>query len=651
MIKIDSIAIKNFRQFQSVNLQFSEPNGVYFFTGKNGMGKSNFMNAICWCLYGVTPFKSDNVRAGEEKIVNELAIAAGNDSVEVSITATIEDVRYRIMRKATATTLMNPYVKHQGELRVYEMSNHGNGVPQEYPELVIADLLPQSLSRLFIFDGEVIRKLFADDYNIELRDNIYKVSNVDILQRADRDIQKTIRSLEKERTASSADASLKQRLEQGIDNDTRELEGVVRRKGEIEQQLKEIDTQQEDLNDELLSYRETAERTREKIQLDKDIKADNAGIEDYNKRLNEHIVKTLPYALVAPQIEIYRDEVDRAASNKQIPPAISPSILNQILAEGKCICGNHIDEAANSLIKTMREDSEKKDELSYLTQHSILCTAKLSSLKNDAIPILEDIEDDIDRLNVHREGLQTRLHIVEEELRKADAFSKSEENPQMRADELKKQANYAHEELGVLKLRESDLLTSIEAKREQINEFISATSQNELLQTKIAALSKAQRAIGVIESKIIQQTREKVESGIIETFKLLHWKPEFKKVELDNEFHLNIVRNDDSIRKLGDLSEGEQKMLAFSIIIALSSRLESFDFPFFIDSPSDKLDESVVPKVLDNLKSLSDDKQVFVMTLNKPEITEFLETVPMNRKYHLVREDEALEITEIVRAK
>lgn len=648
MIKIDSIEIKNFRQYQSVNLTFDEPNGVFFFTGKNGMGKSNFMNAVCWCLYGVTPFKSENVRAGENKIVNELALASGDNSVEVSITATIEGIRYRIMRKATSSTLMNPYTKNQGELRVYKMSD-GNGIPQEHPELVIADLLPQSLSRLFIFDGEVIRKLFAEDYNLELRDNIYKVSNVDILKRADKDILKAIRTLEKERTANSDDASLKQRLERGIDDDTEELDNVVRRRNEVEQKLKEIDTQHDALNEELLAFRETEERTREKLQLEKDIKLDDESINDYQKKLNEHIVKTLPFALVANQTVTYRDAVDTAAINKEIPPAISTSILDKILADGKCICNTHIDQVSRSVIETIRNDSEKKDELSYLTQHSILCTSKLSSLKNEAVPTLDDIEDSIDRLSVHRESLQTRLHIVEEELRKSNAFGESGDNPQIRADELKKQANYAREELGVLKLRESDLVANIETKRDQIEDFISSTGQNEILRTKISALTKAQRAIGAIEGKIIQETRTKIETGIIDTFKLLHWKPEFKNVELDNDFYLNVVRNDGSIRRLGDLSEGEQKMLAFSIIIALSSKLKNFDFPFFIDSPSDKLDESVVPKVLDNLKSLSDEKQVFVMTLSKPEINEFLKTIPTNRKYQLVRNDEAVEVTDIVR--
>lgn len=430
----------------------------------------------------------------------------------------------------------------------------------------------------------------------------------------------------------------------------KELEDVVNRKSGLEQKLKEIDTQYDALNEELLAYRETEGRTREKIQIEKDIKADNESIDEYQKKLNDHIVKTLPFALVTQQTVIYRDAIDKAASKNQIPPAISPSVLNKIIEEGKCICGNHIDDEARSIIEVMKDDSEKTDELSYLTQHSMLCTAKLSVLKKEAQQFLDEIEDNIEKRSAHRESLQTRLHIVEEELRKSSAFNRVENNPQIRADALKKQADFAREELGVLKLREADLLSNIETKKERIQEFISTTSQNELLRAKITALEKARRAISVTEGKIIQETRKKVEKGIIETFKLLHWKPEFKSVELNDEFHLNVIRNDGTIRNIGDLSVGERKMLGISIINALSRKLENFDFPFFIDSPTEELDGSVVPRVLDNLKTLSGDKQVFVMTLNKPEVTEFLLSIPAERKYRLIREDESLEITDIVRA-
>lgn len=649
MIRIERIAIKNFRQYRSVDLQFNNGTGVYFFTGKNGIGKSNFMNAISWCLYGETPFKSENVRAGEEKIVNELAISLGDDEVEVSITAIIDGEKFRIMRHATSSTLMNPYIKHQGEQRVYKIDKHGNGVPLDYPEIVIADLLPSSLSRLFIFDGEVIRKLFAENYNIELRDNIYKVANVDILKRALVDTSKAIRGLERQRTSNTFDSTIKERLESDIDKLNEDLAKTSYRKAELERQIMSFDSQIDDLNGDLLAYRETEERTKEKMQLERDIKLDEEAINDYGKKLNDFIVTLLPFAQTINKIHDYQSALDKAVQDHQLPPAISPSVLHKILNSNQCICDRELDGSARHIIECLTGDSERTDELSYLMQHNFACTAKINTLSATTIKDLDSLEDDICRLKNHQEGLQTRLHIVEEELRKSSTFDDPSNNPQIRVDGLRKHAKLAAEDLGVQKNKEESIQTDISAKQSQIEDIIASTDQNGKLYVKIKALEAAQRAIGRIEAEIIDRTRDKVSEGVIETFKQLHWKPEFKSISLGDDFNLTVLREDNTIRKLGDLSVGERKMLGISIINALSKKLDNFDFPFFIDSPTEELDSEVVPKVLDNLKSLSEDKQVFVMTLNKPEITDFLKNIPVERKFRLTREDEKLEVTSIVR--
>jgi DNA sulfur modification protein DndD len=649
MIRIERIAIKNFRQYRSVDLQFDDTAGVCFFTGKNGIGKSNFMNAVCWCLYGETPFKSENVRAGEEKIVNELAITLGDDEVEVSITAIIDGEKFRIMRHATSLTLMNPYIKHQGEQRVYKVDKHGNAVPLDYPELIIADLLPFSLSRLFIFDGEVIRKLFAENYNIELRENIYKVANVDILKRAITDTSKVIRGLERQRTANAFDSNFKQVLESSIDKLNDDLTKTTSRRIELDSQITEIDSQIDSLNDELLAYQETEERTREKLQLEQEIRLDDEAINDQGKKLNDFIVTSLPFAQTISRIHDYQCALDKAVQEHELPPAISPSILHKILDDNHCICGQQLNDDARNIIKLLTGDSERTDELSYLMQHNFACTAKLNSLRTTTIKDLDNYEGDIYRLKSHREDLQTKLHIIEEELRKSSSFDNPSNNPQVRVDELRKNERLAIEDLGVQKNKEESIQTDISAKQAQIEDIIASTDQNDKLCSKVKALETAQRAIGKIETSIINQTRDKVSCGIIETFKQLHWKPEFKSITLDDNFNLTVLREDDTVRKLGDLSVGERKMLGISIINALSKKLDNFDFPFFIDSPTEELDGEVVPKVLDNLKSLSENKQVFVMTLNKPEITEFLRNVPPERKFKLTREDGAIEVTSIAR--
>ena len=84
-MKIDSIRIRNFRQFHgSIEIQFSNDTkkNVTVIHGSNGSGKTSLLNAFKWCFYGKTDFDT-----GNETILNEAAIesASVGETVELEI--------------------------------------------------------------------------------------------------------------------------------------------------------------------------------------------------------------------------------------------------------------------------------------------------------------------------------------------------------------------------------------------------------------------------------------------------------------------------------------------------------------------------------------------------------------------------------------
>ena len=53
-MRIESIEISNFRQYQKLQLKFCKLPGhgdLHIILAKNGVGKTNVLNAITWCLY------------------------------------------------------------------------------------------------------------------------------------------------------------------------------------------------------------------------------------------------------------------------------------------------------------------------------------------------------------------------------------------------------------------------------------------------------------------------------------------------------------------------------------------------------------------------------------------------------------------------
>ena len=60
-MRIIEVTISNFRQYHgtsTVRLSTDPEKNITIIQGVNGSGKSNFMNAITWCLYNEEIFKS-----------------------------------------------------------------------------------------------------------------------------------------------------------------------------------------------------------------------------------------------------------------------------------------------------------------------------------------------------------------------------------------------------------------------------------------------------------------------------------------------------------------------------------------------------------------------------------------------------------------
>ncbi len=55
--RIKRLEIKNYRQYEHLELDFDDDKNIYAFLARNHAGKTNIINAISWCLYGDEPFK------------------------------------------------------------------------------------------------------------------------------------------------------------------------------------------------------------------------------------------------------------------------------------------------------------------------------------------------------------------------------------------------------------------------------------------------------------------------------------------------------------------------------------------------------------------------------------------------------------------
>ena len=639
MISIDRIEIKNFRQYRNVELSFDKNTGSYFFVGKNGIGKSNFMNAICWCLYGRIPFRSDSDKTSTvTNIVNLDAQRDGEKEVEVKIAATIAGKKYLISRDSTVNLVLNPYLKNQSNFSVFEIKDH-DLIPQENPEITIEQLLPFELSNLFIFDGEVIKNLFDGDYSEKLKNQVYKVSNIDILKRAKDDVEKVIKVYEKQRRARTNDQEKKLMLEQKMAENEENIKSLKTQIEELDKERGSIEQKQTELLNQLSKHTAIKKIVDERDELIRDIKTSIKREEEKQKQINELIQKNVSFAIVKDQMSEYLEAINAAVKRGEVPPAISTTALEDILKTHTCICHRELDSNSESVINELLKDNEQIDELSYLQEHNFGCAQKIRSFKNIEKD-LTTFEKELEGFVREREKKDTRLKVVMDEIQKTPEYAELiKNNPRDELSNIQSALSKIDGDIAIKKRDRDNCISENEEIDKELSSLMDNSRENKIIHAKILKLTSISRTIDVVQNQILANTKEKIERGTTDTYKKLHWKEEVAKVTLSDNYSLTIQKTNGELTPLQDLSNGEKKMLGISLINALSKKLKNFDFPFFIDSPTEELDTSVVPKVLENLQALSSDKQVFIMTLNKPEITTFLDTIPKDRKYALVRDN------------
>lgn len=107
MFALNQIIITNFRSFRGAHtFDFPETNGLYYLTGKNlvnpdlganGAGKSTFLDAIAWCLYG---------RTARGLKANEILPWSGATSCTVALNLTVGDQQLVVKRSQKPNNLL-----------------------------------------------------------------------------------------------------------------------------------------------------------------------------------------------------------------------------------------------------------------------------------------------------------------------------------------------------------------------------------------------------------------------------------------------------------------------------------------------------------------------------------------------------------------
>ena len=650
---IEKITINNYRIYCGENTVTVAPvsnRNVSVISGDNGYGKTTFLTALVWCLYGnqmqeIDSFYKDRILAagGYKKYLassmNRRALANGETKFHVSIDLKnvelpgIQCDSIQISRTCNITNLSDV-------LTIFIDNRISELVDDVGQQIFIHDfILPKEIAKFFFFDAEKIVEI-AEIQSLQEKQLLSQAYSEVLGIKKYEDLKNSLNDLRiRFRKDSANDIEKAQfkdlgeeinRLTKSIRRKEQKKEKLISERGEL--RIKS-DTSQEKLLREgnALTLSEIHELQDEKSRLYEDGKALMSEFKD--------LFEYVPFAITGKILAEIESQLD--IEDKHRKSFIDKKLLR-----------NKISTIIDNLKRDTSDISQKFDnEIKdyYLTKvHELLNRHLIEAeqeVELDNVTFLHDFtNDEKNRFKAILSNLRTtyreKLQALNRSLRMnraaySDVSRKLAYAESIELDELVKSYRLEKESIDrhirsideeTLELSQNigALENSLIAKKRLFEEIARKIKVNEKYQDKDKLATRLIEELDTFIMRIKAEKKNSLEERVLSNLNMLMHKKDFIHrviVEINSDIldiHL-IDRRGKEIRK-DDLSKGEQQLYATAILKALVEE-SGIDFPVFVDSPLQKFDDKHSRNIITGFYPQIS-KQVVIFPLLNKELSE-----------------------------
>lgn len=348
-MKIEKIELENFRGWNgSHEIKFStDPKKpVTLIIAENGTGKSNILEAIMWCLYGKLP---DNSK--DPEIIKCMHCENPKAGARVALEI-VDDRESNISGNKNPKYLISRTINHRGEIStaIYEKDPNRQKL-REYKrqELLVEKLLPERLSKFYLFSGEGIEQLFDETDEALLKESIEFMQGLTFARSALKDLEKYKNSLVDQKSKNNK-ANIKAK-NAGIKFKTlsKSKDEKEKLKANLEKELIELRKRRKTIGDLIKeSNHEVAKKTKELEEDTIKNRSNNQSRllihESEQKRLMEVGAASIH---LSKEKEFLKQFLKENELEGIIPFPYNEKFVDKILDRKVCICGTKFTEGSN----------------------------------------------------------------------------------------------------------------------------------------------------------------------------------------------------------------------------------------------------------------------------------------------------------------
>lgn len=634
-MRIKSIEMKNLRQLKDVMIRFdkdNDENDLHVILAENGVGKTNILNAITWCLYNKEMHLRDKENALE--IVNSQVVEEkrnyGGGKVEVSVELVIdtEDNNDKnIKRVGEFNVTEDAIVPLSDTLTIGFFDNGGYRKieSEEETKQLIHKYLPEEINSYIFFDGEQLEKFFSSDQLENVKTGINELTQASYLKSAYQYLEKYIRENISPRITSFGDQEFKDQQKK-VDELDKQIELSEQSIAEFKDQIEKCDDELEKLNNKIHGCENVREKAKELNESEVRLNELNDSLDKKNQELMKFARKYFVMFSVLPSVTRFHDYIERQKKDGKLPPNIDTKFLDRIIEQKEClVCGKkHLTdedlEAVKKLRKSISVASETSNELSQSLGSMTLFFKQIEGFAKERTKLVDEIRNikkDIEREEEHYKSIDDYLRSIpdNEGIKKAleqrDYYKKlySELIGKKAKEEEKKKQNEK------VKEEEDKRLRSLTAKKKELAEFI---RKRDFCESCIKTMKESM-------TEILDECRTDIQEETFRIFDSLVWKEDtFSKVEILENYSFRLLDRYGN-QTLGSCSAAETALLALSFTLALQN-VSKHDSLLFIDTPIGRVGEQNRTNFMNTLLDISKGKQV-ILTFTPTEYDTNVQTI------------------------
>ena len=622
----ENLVINNFGVYsgkQNFDLSTKSKRPVILIGALNGSGKTTFLQAIDFVLYGKFSNYFYSQKLSYENFLNKNVNKQNfEEGAQIELTFS-RKYKGKKQKFKLSRNWKQIGKKMKEEFFVFIDDQYDEDITKDWDNFV-DQILPSRVASLFFFDGEKIEQLADLDQSKQvLKKAINSLLGLEIVDQLNLDVEEFQRRSALELKDEKEKVRINE-IEEQISKHQNEIKGIDERIVKIQDQLTKVqyDIRQTDIT---LSQKGIAYYEKEK-EYKKEQADINNEIEEANNKLIEVAGGDAPLMIVKKELE---------------------EILGQSRQLNKNLISENLNKEINSLIKEFESFSKKNcSDKEYLEKLGEFIKERKSSQSNEKFDsefILKNlnfnqinflVEEGLDKINRDAQKLIKSKGKFEEEFEKINQLI----NKIPTTDEIKplieKQKKLSTEEIELktkINVLNSERQKSngpvLKLSAELKQEYEKKSSQDLAnLDTKrfIDYSIKVKDILSSFHVKALDYHIKRLEKLILDCFKNLHRKKHFiKSIKIDTiNFDLFIKDQKNNEIDTEDLSAGERQLLAVAILWGLAKASNSAA-PTIIDTPLGRLDSDHRLNLVEKYFPTAS-KQVILLSTDEE----------INKKYH-----------------